>query len=325
MQFSPIAWAPEKYPKLEGVFAVNEDLARADLWPSSAGPEDVVVDSNGFVFTGVTSGDINRFRPDGSNVQTIANTGGRPMGLELSPEGGLVVCDAFKGLLHMSAGGDIRPLVDQFEGKDLLLTNNAAIASDGRIFFSDSSQRWNLDNFTADLLEQRATGRLLVLHPNGVVEELVSDLAFANGVVLAPDESFVLVAETGRFAIHRYWLKGPNAGTQDVWLSNLPGFPDNLSQHEGVIWCAIARPRDAMLDMLQSKPLLKSLVMKLPESLQPAPSRHGFVIGFDVDGNVTHNLQDASGSVAATTGVRAAHGKLYIGSISEPTLAVLEL
>ncbi len=325
MQFSPVAWTPEKHPKLEGVFAVNQDLAKAEFWPSGNGPEDVVVDAEGFVYTGLQNGDIRCFTPDGSASEVLANTGGRPLGIELYPEGGVLVCDAFRGLLHVTSDGEIRSLAEQVNGSKLLLTNNAAIAADGRIFFSDSSQRWDLDNFTADLLEQRTTGRLLVHHPNGEVEELMSAMNFANGVALAPDESFVLVAETGRFAIHRYWLSGPKAGTRDIWLSNLPGFPDNLSQSDGIVWCAIARPRDAMMDSLQSKPFLKKVVTKLPEFLQPAPSRHGFIIGFDLEGNVVHNLQDASGSVAATTGVRAAHGRLYIGSISEPTLAVLEL
>ena len=324
-KFSPVGWRPPKHPKLEGVFAINKDLAAAELWPSGKGPEDVAVDDEGFVYTGLENGNILKFRPDGSSHQILGNTGGRPLGVGIHPAGGVLVCGAYAGMLHVADTGTIEEVLAKVDGTKLLLTNNASIARDGRIFFTESSQRWELDHFTEDLLEMTSTGRLLVLHPNGDIEELISDLCFANGVALSPDESFVLVAETGRFNIHRHWLSGPKAATNDVWLTNLPGFPDNLSQDDGVVWCAFPRPRDAQLDMLQSKPRLKSIVMKLPASMQPSPSRHGFVLGFDLEGNVVHNLQDTSGKVAVTTGVRASHGKLYIGSLSDPTIAVLEM
>jgi len=324
-KFSPVAWKPAKLPKLEGVFAVNEDLAAAELWASGKGPEDVAVDAEGFVYTGLENGNILKFRPDGSSHEVLVNTGGRPLGVEIHPSGGVLVCDAYMGMLHVTDDGAVREVLTQVNGTKLTLTNNSSISEDGRIFFTESSRRWDLDHFTEDLLEMTSTGRLLVLHPNGDVEELIGDLCFANGVALSPDESFVLVAETGRFNIHRHWLSGPKAGTSDVWLSNLPGFPDNLSQDGGIVWCAFPRPRDPQLDMLQSKPLLKSIVMRLPASMQPSPSRHGFVLGLDLEGNVVHNLQDVSGRVAVTTGVRAAHGKLYIGSLTEPTIAVLDM
>ena len=49
------------------------------------------------------------------------------------------------------------------------------------------------------------------------------------------------------------------------------------------------------------------------------------VLGFDMDGNVVHNLQDSSGTVAITTSARFHDGRLFIGTLSEPTLAVHEL
>lgn len=57
---------------------------------------------------------------------------------------------------------------------------------------------------------------------------LIDNLLFANGVALAPDESFVVVAETGMSRVHRYWLKGAKAGSSDLFIDRLPGMPDNL-------------------------------------------------------------------------------------------------
>lgn len=53
-------------------------------------------------------------------------------------------------------------------------------------------------------------------------------------------EDFVLVNETYRYRIVRYWLKGPKAGTHEVFIDNLPGFPDNISSNrKGTFWLAL--------------------------------------------------------------------------------------
>lgn len=55
-------------------------------------------------------------------------------------------------------------------------------------------------------------------------------MAFANGVVLSDDEEFVLVAETMKARVLRYYLKGPKEGTFDIFVDGLPGLTDNLSR-----------------------------------------------------------------------------------------------
>ena len=64
------------------------------------GPEDVLVDDAGRVLTGVADGRMLRLAPDNRRVEVLADTGGRPLGLEWLPDGGLLVCDARRGLLR---------------------------------------------------------------------------------------------------------------------------------------------------------------------------------------------------------------------------------
>ena len=52
------------------------------------GAEDVVVDAEGWVYTGTADGSVFRVHPDGRAVDLVGRTGGRPMGLELLPTGG---------------------------------------------------------------------------------------------------------------------------------------------------------------------------------------------------------------------------------------------
>lgn len=299
-------------------------MAGAQLWDSGGeGPEDVVVDEAGRVYTGLLDGRIVRFSPDGTSRETVVDTGGRPLGLEWGPDGTLVIADDQKGLL--SWDGSLRVLVDRFEGEPFKLTNNAAVAQDGSVFFSVSSRFHHIDAFKADLLEHNASGRVFVWRPDGSCEQLMDGLCFANGVALSANEDRLLVAETGRYRVHRLFLQGPRAGESDVVLGNLPGFPDNLSRHGGEYWLALPSIRDALVDLMLPRPWMRKLVIRLPDGLQPAPKRHGFVIVMDEDGRVLRTLQDPSGRVAIVASARRVGDRLYLGSFAEPTLAVLDL
>ncbi len=327
-RIDPARWNPPRPPPLGGPLAPNSELAAAERWDTGGeGPEDVLVDGDGRVYTGLADGRILRFPPDGGWPEVVADTGGRPLGLEFDRMGGLVVCDAKRGLLAVAPGGDIVVLADHYEGVRLRFVNNAAVASDGTIYFSDSSTRFGVEHYRADLLEHRGNGRLFAYEPDsGGVTLLLDGLFFANGVALAQDESFVLVAETGKYRIRKLWLRGPNRGRDEPFTHNLPGIPDNLSRGpSGTFWAAMFTPRNKLLDLLLPRPRLRALAARLPEKLQPQPERYSFVLGFDGAGNVTHNLQDPDGGYAPITGVREHGGWLYLGSLTESAIARVRL
>ena len=136
-------------------------------------------------------------------------------------------------------------LSDSYGGSRFIFCNNAAVAADGTIYFTDSSTKFGFEHWRGDLLEHRPTGRLFRRDPDGTLTVLLDGLAFANGVALAADESFVVVAETAGYALRRVWLTGERAGPAEPFGPTLPGFPDNISTGEdGNIWVAIASPRD---------------------------------------------------------------------------------
>jgi sugar lactone lactonase YvrE len=290
------------------------------------GPEDVAVDGDGNVYTGVADGRILRLGPDGA-ARLVADTGGRPLGVEVGPDGDLVVCDAYRGLLRIDpVTGAVTVLVDSVDGEPMRLCDNAAVGSDGSVYFSDSSQRFTLAHWRADLMEHSGTGRLLRRDRSGRVEVLLSGLQFANGVALAADESFVAVAETGAYRISRLWLTGPRAGEHDILIDNLPGFPDNLSTGtRGRLWIAIPSPRNPLLDWAQARnPLLRKAIWAMPERLQPPPQPTAWVIAVDAAGQVVHDLQGRHG-YHMVTGVREHHGVVYLGSLTDDRIGAVPL
>jgi sugar lactone lactonase YvrE len=294
---------------------------------SGYGTEDVLVRADGHVVTGLEDGRIIAIDP-GSGAETVlANTLGHPLGLEHHPGGGIVICDSTRGLLHMSGDCELTTLETGFEGVPFLFCNNAGVARDGTIYFTDSSQRFGFDHWRGDLIEHRPSGRLFRRDPEGKVELLADGLAFANGVALAADESFVVVAETAGYDLKRVWLTGERQGTVEPFGAVLPGFPDNISTGEdGNIWVAIASPRDAALDFLLPRhPALRRAVWSLPQRFQPQPKSLIHVQAFAPDGTLAYDIAGKNDRFGKPTGVRQVGRKVWLGSFEQTTLAVFDL
>ena len=75
--------------------------------------------------------------------------------------------------------------------------------------------------------------------------------------------------------------------------------------------------RKDIIDNLAGRPFLRKMVLRMPEAAQPAPDRHGFILGIDSDGNVVHNLQHPDpDSFSPITSVEEKDGVLYLGSLT---------
>jgi len=156
---------------------------------------------------------------------------------------------------------------------------------------------------------------------------LLRDLYFANGVAVSPDQSFVLVAETAKYRVRRVWLKEPRVGQDDIFIDNLPGFPDGISSNgRDRFWLALPTPRLPIVDRMLPHPFLRKIVARLPKFLQPAPQRYSFVLGLDQSGRVIENLQNGSGDCfAEIANVVEYNNTLYFGSIGEDTVGHFRL
>lgn len=323
--FEPQAWHPLPPPPLVGELEKNDALAGAELWPTAGiGPEDVIADADGSAIAGLEDGRIVRTRGTG-DVEVIANVGGRPLGLEWIDDGVMVVCNADLGLQRVTVSGEVSTLARGFEGRDFRFTNNASVADDGTIYFSDTSTRWTIHEYVADLLEGHPTGKVLALDPDGTLSLVTDGLHFANGVALGGRQESLFIVETGTYRVHRHWLRGERSGETELFLDNLAGFPDNLTFGNDTLWVSMASPRQRVVDIMLPRPWLRKLTHRMPDTMKPKPVRHGIVLGYDVEGHLVHNLQSSSGNVAITTSARYHDGRLYIGSLTEPHVAVYEL
>ncbi len=327
----PVSYKPPTDLGFEGDFSLNDKLHDAEVLTllDGHGPEDVAVDGQGRIYGGLQDGRIIRLSADGIQQETFATVeGGRPLGLHFDANGNLIVADAWKGLLSFNASGEMTVLSSEHGGRPFKFADDLDIASDGVIYFSDASDTFDQPDYRLDLLEARGNGRLLSYNPvTGKTNMLLEDLYFANGIALSQNEDFVLVNETGRYRVKRYWLKGEKAGTSDIFIDNLPGFPDGISANrKGVFWLAIPSPRNSLMDNVHPKPWLKRLISKLPVFMQPAPIQQGTVIALNEQGDVVNALHDRDGeSVYMVTSAEQVGDTLYLGSLEAPQIVRLKL
>lgn len=324
----PFDPAPDKAlqpsPAGQGVFAKNNKMAEAEIIKTGHGPESIAIDKSGRLYTGLEDGRI--IRIENGVSETLANTAGRPIGVEFDARGNLIIADIHKGLLSMAADGSLSVLVDSYQGEKMIFVDDLAIADDGKIYFSDASTHFTIGMEILEAFERRPSGRLFVYDPaDGSTELLMDNLHFANGVALAADEAFVLVNETFSHRIQRYWLAGPRRGESELFAQNLPGFIDNITEAPGGgFWLAIVNPRSPQLDALVPSPFMRKLVWRLLTLSGNSPAlHHSWAVKLSEDGVPLVSYEDDSEHIFNMTSVIEHEGKLYLGSLTEPQIGIL--
>jgi len=181
------------------------------------GPEDIVFDSSGNMYTGVHSkekdfsdGRILKIDTSGKG-EVFYNAGSWVAGLHFDANENLIALSHKEGLISISRNKKVTVLANKDEnGRPFLIPNGLDIAADGKIYFSNTSERsaYNINYGRKIILEMLPVGGFYCYDPvSNKVKTLISGTYFGNGVVLAKDESYILMVETAKYRILRYWLK----------------------------------------------------------------------------------------------------------------------
>ncbi|XP_041764725.1 adipocyte plasma membrane-associated protein-like [Anopheles merus] len=332
--FRPISIVPAR--PLAGVLAPNQLLNGAERLHEGGlqQPEGIAVRGNATYVT-VYGGKILELGDQGS-VRTVAKLGpdcvgtysericGRPLGLDFDTKGNnLIVADPYLGIwqVHIKTGDkkllvpkDKAIIVEDREQSSSSseaarklrtrqpnIPNGVAVARNGDFYWSDTASDFIFEDAIQAVL-CNPSGRLLhYSRAEGRSRVLIDEVYGANGVVLSPDESFVLVGELGGQLIRRYYLKGPKAGTHDVFADGLPGAVDNLNGDATGFWVGLVIAADesnpSFVGMLAPFPNLRRLLVRL-FVLVEAPFR----LWYDATGSdfalwVTHHIGHLGGLV----------------------------
>ncbi|XP_053659994.1 adipocyte plasma membrane-associated protein Hemomucin-like [Anopheles marshallii] len=328
--FRPITIAPVR--PLTGVLAPNQLLNGAERLHEGGllQPESVIVRGN-VTYVSVYGGKILELGDQGS-VRTVAKLGpecvgtysericGRPLGIDFDTKGNnLIVADPYLGIwqVHIKTGEKkllvpkANAIIEDGTGKSAPrsittrqpnIPNGVAVARNGDFYWSDTASDFIFEDAIQALL-CNPSGRLLhYSRVEGKSRVLIDEVYGANGVALSPDESFVLVGELGGQLIRRYYLKGPKAGTHDVFIDGLPGAVDNLNGDAHGFWVGLVIAADdsnpSFIAMLAPFPNLRRLLVRL-FVLVEAPFRLWYgATGSDIALWVTHHVGHLGGLVA---------------------------
>ncbi|EFJ32409.1 hypothetical protein SELMODRAFT_230896 [Selaginella moellendorffii] len=319
------------------------------------GPESIAFDSKGRgPYTGVSDGRVLLWQGSEVGWREFATTSanrtrecdprnppivyfkqehicGRPLGLRFNKSSSkLYIADAYMGLMVVgSEGGQAQVLANEVNGQKIKFANDVDFDDKGFVYFTDTSTRYQRRQYLVSVLEGDNTGRLLRYDPQSKKTIVVLDkLRFPNGIAVNNDSSFILIAESITARLLRYWLKGPKAGTTDVFTT-LPGNPDNVRLNErGEFWVAMYS-RSSRMEFLASHPRLKTLLLRIPIPLEYTfyylmGRSYGMVARYSAQGELLEILEDREGKVVKhVSEVEERDGKLWLGSVILPHIAVL--
>lgn len=291
---------------------------------------------------------------------------GRPLGLSFDVDGeNLIVMDSSNGIFELNPSTSVKKLLVSSEieiesgdknqkPRKAKIFNSVAVAKNGDLYFTDSSSDFDISKVTSSFFPN-PSGRLMhYSRKTGKISTLVDGLFFANGVVISPNEDFVLVADLGKSRILKHWIKSEKNGKTEVFADGIPGTPDNLSCDDKGVWTALPLAADPenpfILHSLGRLPLVRKFIVRslslfellfsFIDSIYPndvcktiayhiggskmsevsKPDRAS-ILRFDWNGNIVAAYH--SFDKATYTHVLDYEGKLYLGSISHDYIAVV--
>jgi sugar lactone lactonase YvrE len=317
---------------------------------------------NGQLYTGVHGGYVLRIEDD--RMVPIVKFGkkcdgiwqehicGRPLGLKFDKKGNLYVVDAYYGIFKVNVETrEYKNIVNAskpIEGKVPRIPNSVDTAENGDLYWTDSDTDFYLYDL-AILFLSNPSGRLI--RYNAATKEnevLMRNLAFANGVMLSDDESFVIVAESMASRIMKYNLKGPKAGKYEIFIDGLPGLPDNIhSDGQGgflvTLIVAVGPENPQLVQSLAPHPYLRKMLVRLLVALElpfkmlyniyphtyiekvihamggssmilSLNSEKSLVLRVDASGNIIEVLSSGDSTISQMSAAHIHNGFLWFGS-----------
>jgi gluconolactonase len=139
---------------------------------------------------------IPRISPDGEASIFVRSEGG-PNGSAFHRNGDLYVAEpGARRVVKVSPSADLQVLAEDFEGESFLAPNDITFDMKGRAYFSDPGDSDVDDPY----------GRVFRFDPGGEVHLVAAQMAYPNGLAVAPDGGHLIVAETFSEKLLRFSL-----------------------------------------------------------------------------------------------------------------------
>jgi len=243
-----VSFGPAGFPAFAGTMAV-ERVATGFRW--AEGP--VYFPAGRYVlFSDIPNNRILRYSEDDGHVSVFRQPSMNSNGNTIDREGRLITCEhSGRRVTRTELDGSITIIADKYNGKKLNSPNDAVVASDGSIWFTDPIYGigGNYEGVKA-APEQEKHNVYRVDPKSGDVKVVVDDFVEPNGITFSPDEKKLYVIDTG-------FTDGPDNPSHirvfdvDVGAGKVsngkvfaempkPSITDGMrSDRDGRIWCSV--------------------------------------------------------------------------------------
>src|ERR1700724_2390322 len=190
-----VSFGPADFPAFAGTMAV-ERVATGMRW--AEGP--VYFPAGRYVlFSDIPNNRIMRFSEDDGHVSVYRQPSMNSNGNTIDREGRLITCEhSGRRVTRTELDGSITIIADKYNGKKLNSPNDAVVASDGSIWFTDPV--YGIGGYSEGIKaepEQEKHNVYRVDPKSGDIKVVVDDFVEPNGIALSPDEKKLYVIDTG--------------------------------------------------------------------------------------------------------------------------------
>ncbi len=174
------------------------------------------------------------------NSQLIARLSDLPGGLGWLPDGRLLVVSMCKRQLLVLEQEKLA-LFSDLSGLASFHCNDLLVDSQGRCY---------VGNFGYDLHADAplSTAEIILVSPNGQAKIISNDVVFPNGMVITPDASTLIVAETFASRLSSFSIQADGSlGERELWADLGSALPDGIClDQENAIWVACPNTGDVI-------------------------------------------------------------------------------
>ena len=199
-----------------------------ELWNEGEFTEGVAAAKDGTIYfsdipRGENAGRVLKFDPETGKTTVHCADSGKSNGLMFDGAGRLIACCGSnvgkQALCEITPTGEVKVLVDRFDGKRLNSPNDLSVHRDGSIYFSDPRY------IGPEPMELDHQSVYRFVPGDGTLTRVTTDVSKPNGVILSPDGKTLYVAETDNG-----WLDArqppPEGLKRRMTLNQFPVLPD---------------------------------------------------------------------------------------------------
>lgn len=204
------------------------------------------------LFSDIPNNRIMRYCEDDGHLSVFRQPSMNSNGNTIDREGRLITCEqGGRRVTRTELDGSLTVIADKYNGKKLNSPNDAAVASNGTIWFTDPGYGIKGDyEGLREPFEQEKHNVFRVDPRSGDIKVVIDDFVMPNGIAFSPDEKKLYVIDSGitEGEGNPAWIRVFDVDIDAGKVSNgrvfandfAPGFTDGIRcDSDGNIWCSM--------------------------------------------------------------------------------------